>query len=47
MVQFFKNKKKYLLRVYFSAGETDDTLKIKKKNIEASIRIKVVKNNLF
>jgi len=47
MVQFFKNKKKYLLRVYFSAGETDDTLKIKKKNIEASIRIKAIKNNLF
>jgi hypothetical protein len=47
MVQFFKNKKKYLFRVYFSAGETDDTLKIVNKNIEAKIKIKSINNNLI
>jgi hypothetical protein len=47
MVQFIKNKKRYLFRVYFSAGESDDTLKIKNKNTEAKIKIKAIKNNLI
>lgn len=47
MIHFFKHKKKYLFRVYFSAGETDDTLKSNNKNIEAKIKIKSIKNNLI
>ena len=46
MVEFFNNKKNYLLRVYFSAMETDDTSKENKKDIVAKIIIKSEKTKL-
>ena len=45
MVQYKKIKNKFLFRVFFSAGETDDTLKKSFKNINSKVSIKIIKNN--
>jgi hypothetical protein len=47
MVEFFENKKNYLLRVYFSSREMDDTSKHKIDDIAAKIKIKTLANTLF
>ena len=46
MVEFFKNKKNYLLRVYFSSREMDDTSKQKIDNISAKVKIKTLPTTL-
>ena len=47
MVEFFKYKRNYLLRVCFSSRETDDTSKQKISDIAAKIKIKTLKTTLF
>ena len=47
MVEFFKYKKNYLLRVYFSSRETDDTSKQKINDIAAKIKIRTLATTLF
>jgi hypothetical protein len=46
MVEFFENKKNYLLRVYFSSREMDDTSKQKIDDIAAKIKIKTLTTTL-
>ena len=47
MIQFFKTKKKYLLRVYFSACEIDETTKIQNRSLEAEINVSAIKNMII
>jgi hypothetical protein len=47
MVEFFKHKKNYLLRVYFSSREMDDTSKQKINDIAAKIKIRTLVTTLF
>jgi len=43
MIQYKKIKNNYLLRIFFSASETDDTYKSSLKNIKAKISLKLKK----
>ena len=47
MIQYKKIKNNYLLRIFFSASETDDTYKSCLKNIKAKISLKLKKFNSF